>query len=323
MAPMHPWIREGVEAGLLRFIVSCAVKYARGPQMEGTNIYGELNWIMKTILAQSLVWEVQSSPEMEEFTQVPLFSVWTTLATLVEQCAGVLNSWKSAMWKYQGKARLKALCILHKHLLLTAPPTANGRIGSQVTGKFANLLNNTTLIGSNSFDKQFHRNERAFMHALIDADYKRLKLQISRDIISFMQGHPHSPDTYLVHFDYTHHTGVKVTVQARPAVPEPFSLYRNRRLHVVFVAFGVGPMPQYILPLRESSTTFNAALHRIAEEIPAEADELWVENKVRELMQSTEEVVEIHEATARRNQGPAGETDTLEEPGREKLGSRC
>jgi hypothetical protein len=102
---MHPWIWEAVETGLLRFIVSCAVKYARGPQMEGKNIYEEIGWIMNTILAQSLVpsrsvvtavhsahKEVQSSPEMEEFAQVPFFSVWTTLATLVEQRARVLNS---------------------------------------------------------------------------------------------------------------------------------------------------------------------------------------------------------------------------------------
>jgi hypothetical protein len=41
------------------------------------------------------------------------------------------------------------------------------------------------------------------MHALIDADYKkRLKRQISGDIISFMQAHHDSPDAYLVHFDY-------------------------------------------------------------------------------------------------------------------------
>jgi hypothetical protein len=30
------------------------------------------------------------------------------------------------------------------------------------------------------------------------------------------------------------------------------------------------------------------------EEIPTEADESWIENKMRELVQSTEEVVEIH-----------------------------
>ncbi|KAJ7845299.1 hypothetical protein B0H13DRAFT_2410061 [Mycena leptocephala] len=216
------------------------VRISRGipPGKRGDEVLPEIRERVEALALR----EVQSSPEMEEFTQVPLFSEWTTLATLVGQRAGGLNSWKSA----------------------------------------------------DSFDKQFHRNERAFMNALIDADYKRLKSQISPDIISFMQAHPHSPDAYLVHFNYTHHTGVKVTVRARPAVPGLFAWHRNLRLHGVFVAFGVGPMPQYILPLRESSTTFNAALHCIAEEIPAQADESWVENKVRELIQSTEEVVEIH-----------------------------
>jgi hypothetical protein len=130
------------------------------------------------------------------------------------------------------------------------------------------------------------------MHALIDADYKRLKLHISCDIIAFMQEHPDSPDAYLVHFDYMDHT--KVTVQARTATLELFPWYRNRRLHVVSVAFGLEPIPHYIVPLRESSTAFNDGLHRIVEDKPADADESWVEDKVRELMQSTEEVVGIH-----------------------------
>lgn len=161
--PMGP-VRESVEAEFLRFIVSCAVKYARGPRIEGTNIYEELGWIMKTILAQSLVScsvvtaihsalkEVQSSPEMEKFAQVPFFSVWTTLATLVEQRARVLNSWKSKgspwlaacnnmtvdhLWfwlillivrKDQSMARFKALCTLRRRLLLLLRlPT--GRLG--------------------------------------------------------------------------------------------------------------------------------------------------------------------------------------------------
>ncbi|KAJ7813015.1 hypothetical protein B0H13DRAFT_1925806 [Mycena leptocephala] len=261
--PMGP-AREAVETEFRRFIVSCAVKYARGPRIEGTDVYEELGWIMKTILAQSLVScsvvtaihsalkEAQSSPEMEKFAQVPFFSVWTTLATLVEQRARVLSSWKSA----------GSPCFLHiAEALITAGPTANRQIGAQVIGKFANLQNNITLIGlaSNPFDKQFHRRDRAFMHALIDADYKkRLKRQISRGIISFMQAHPDSP---------SRHRRRAVCLVQKPAAA--------CRLHRVWA----GSTSQYILPLRESSTAFNAGLHRVAEEIPAEADESWVENK--------------------------------------------
>jgi hypothetical protein len=172
--------REAVEAEFLRFIVSCAVKYARGPQIEGAKIYEEIGWIMKTIFAQSLVScsevtaihsalkEVQSSPEMEEFAQVPFFSVWITLATLVEQRARVLNSWKSAGSHWL--AACNNMTVDHSCLssvltnstnsversrhgevqsavhiaqaLITAPPTATRQIRAQVTGKFANLQNN-------------------------------------------------------------------------------------------------------------------------------------------------------------------------------------
>ncbi|KAF7363101.1 MYND-type domain-containing protein [Mycena venus] len=312
IAPMHPWVREAVEAGFLRFLVCCAVKHARGPPMEGTYIYEELGWIMKTILAQSLVScsvvtamhsalkEVQSSPEMEEFAQLPLFSVWTTLATLVEHHARVLNSWKSAGSPWLAACnnmtcgKIKARRDLKRcaHCTSAYYCSSDCQRADWCAGH-REICQSSEQYHPHSFDKQFHRHERAFMHALVAADYKRLKSQISCDIISFMQAHPDSPDAYLVHFDYTEHTGVKATIQARRPVPELFAWYRNRRLYVVSVAFGLGPMSQYILPLREN-TTFNAGLHRIAEEIPTEADESWVENKVRELMQSTEEVVEIH-----------------------------
>ncbi|KAJ7813333.1 hypothetical protein B0H13DRAFT_1925561 [Mycena leptocephala] len=279
-----------LKLGSCDFIVSCAVKYARGPQMEGTNIYEELTWIMKTILAQSLVWEVQSSPEMEEFTQVPLFSEWTTLATLVGQRAGGLNSWKSAVWKYQGKARLKALCTLHKHLLLTTPPTAKG--GCQSSEQYhphrvqsvAFNFSLTVFFSPDSFDKQFHRNERAFMNALIDADYKSASPQ---------------PDAYLVHFNYTHHTGVRSPSEhdRRPRAvclaQKPSATWRLRRVW--------GGMHSTFFLCERAARLSMPGLHCIAEEIPAQADESWVENK----------------ATARRNQGPAGETDTLEERNRD------
>ncbi|KAJ7893806.1 hypothetical protein B0H13DRAFT_1886221 [Mycena leptocephala] len=81
-----------------------------------------------------------------------------------------------------------------------------------------------------------------------------------------------------------------------PSPPSPSCLLGTETGRLGYVWFGLGPTPQYILPLRESSTAFNAGLHRIAEEIPVEADESWVENKVRQLVQSTEEIVEIHQA---------------------------
>jgi hypothetical protein len=193
MAPIHPSVREAVEAGLPRFIVSCAVKWARGPQMQGVNIYEELAWFT-SILTQSLVScsvviavhsaikEVQSSPEMEEFAQVPLYSAWTTVATLVEQRADVLNSWKSAGYPWlaacnnmmvdqlcsssvftdltasveglrQDETR-SAVRIAPAHI--TARPTANEWIGSQVIGKFANLQNSTTSVGSSPLPVTFH-----------------------------------------------------------------------------------------------------------------------------------------------------------------------
>ncbi|KAJ7908734.1 hypothetical protein B0H13DRAFT_2331106 [Mycena leptocephala] len=274
--PMGP-AREVVEAELLRFIVSCAVKYTRGPQIEGTNLYEELGWIMKTI-AESLVScsvvtaihsalkEVQSSLEMDEFAQVPVFSVWTTLATLVEQRARVLNSWKSAgspwlaAWNNMTYGKIKAWRDLKRCAHCRSAYYCSSNCQQADWGAW----------------RPFHRRERAFMHALIDADYKKRRIMTHQTRISCISTT----------------NGVKATV------PELFTWYRNRRLQVVFIAFELGPTSQYIPPAPPPPHSSSAKEQhgfqcRIVEEIPAEADESWVENKMRELVQSAE-VVEIH-----------------------------
>ncbi|KAJ6573267.1 hypothetical protein B0H10DRAFT_2433615 [Mycena sp. CBHHK59/15] len=189
------------------------------------------------------------------------------MATLVEERIRVLNSWESCD---SGKTGFQAVRKMRKRTLL--------------------LLRMSTL----TLDKYFPRRERAFIRALLDADYKRLKPQISRDVILFMHAYPNTPDTYFVHFDYTHFGSVVATVRPRSDLVYLPAWYRRTRLHVVFAARGKGPMPDYLVPLLSSSTAFDAGLHRIANEIPAGADISLVENKVWELIQATTEVVEIH-----------------------------
>jgi hypothetical protein len=54
--PMCPWTGERVRASVLRFIISCAVKYPSGPQENDTS--GDLNCIVSSLVAQSLVSDV-------------------------------------------------------------------------------------------------------------------------------------------------------------------------------------------------------------------------------------------------------------------------
>jgi hypothetical protein len=49
-----------------------------------------------------------------------------------------------------------------------------------------------------TLEKYFPRRDRAFIRALLDADCKRLKPQISRDVILFMHAYLNTRDAYFV-----------------------------------------------------------------------------------------------------------------------------
>ncbi|KAF7363108.1 MYND-type domain-containing protein [Mycena venus] len=297
-APMYPWIAGAVKASLLRFIVSCAIR-----STTQDDVSEQLRWLLRTLLPQSLVSctviavmrstfaNDRDTAPMHEFAKLPLFQDWTTLAALVEERIGMLNSWESAGCSWSVACdNLKCRKIQARRDSRRCARCASAYYCSsgcqRVDWRAHHRDSRSTGISP--------RRERAFIRALLDADYKRLKPHISRDIVLFMHAHPTSPDAYFVHFDYTHSGSVAATVRPRSDLVDLPAWYHRTRLHVVFAARGKGPMPDYLVPLLSSSTAFDAGLRRVAGEVPAGTDISVVENEVRELIQATADVVEIH-----------------------------
>ncbi|KAJ7023078.1 hypothetical protein C8F04DRAFT_1306476 [Mycena alexandri] len=306
LPPMYPWISEAVRAGLLRFIISCAVKYSSGSQED--EIYRDLGWILFTLVPQSRISDVAVSTFVEECVEV--LDSWESMGrpwaaacnnTMVPHLPDISTIANYSPSAAQSRPDENSNAARDARALSTALPNASVLIGVRATEKPAELYIMT--------NRRYSRHQCAFIRAMLDADYKRSKFQISCDIVLFMYAHPHpsAPDiaNFYVQFDYTYNSGrVVATVLPRSDLQRElsasvFATYRGMRLHTIL--FAPPSMPekrQFVYPLRVSSSTFDEGLRAIASEIPAGADVFWykglVEHKVRTLMETEGKVVEIH-----------------------------
>ncbi|KAF7339178.1 MYND-type domain-containing protein [Mycena venus] len=309
-----PWVGHALDAGLLRFIISCALKSMALPPTDREDMTGQLKWLVHSFLPLNLVsYPVmtamkRSFPDAQrascdpKFAKSPLAPHWNMLIKLVEERVVLLDAWEAAgspslracankmCRKIRAKEEFKCCARCRTAYCSSECQRADWRADHRESCKLGrNPLNHP-------FEWLFRRRERAFIRLLLDADYKRMKLQISRDIVLFMRAHAHTdaPDAFQVLFDYKRPEGVKAIVVSRS--DDSAGRYRGTRLHAVLLALGT-PQP-HLFPLHTSSPVFEDGLCRIASEIPLGANALsytaFVEAKVQALMQATEDVVEIH-----------------------------
>ncbi|KAJ7832447.1 hypothetical protein B0H13DRAFT_2679137 [Mycena leptocephala] len=295
MDPMYRWVAEAVKAGLLQCTILCAVQFASMPQGE-SDIFVDLNLVVLRLLGKTLVshavvtaWrgasaDAHKASQIPEFAPLPQYRHWKKIAKLAGERVGMLQSWEAsgcpwAACRKVQKRRISSAVQIAK-MLITAPPNVNTFIGAQLA------------------EMRFPWRERAFMRVLVDADYKTLKPQISRDIVLFMHSHPDAPNVFFVQFDYTSVRGVTATVLPQSNLDSAPD-YGSSRLHAMLLGMGMVTQHPYVLPLQTNSTAFDAGLLRIAGEMPAGADASGyiqlVEEKVHALMQATEgKVIEVH-----------------------------
>ncbi|KAJ7249205.1 hypothetical protein B0H12DRAFT_701184 [Mycena haematopus] len=309
-----PWVGHALDAGLLRFIISCALKSMTLPPTDREDMIGQLEWLVRSCLPLTLISypvvtamkrsfaDAQRASCVPKFAKSPLAPHWNMLTKLVEERVVLLDAWEAAgspspracANKMCGRirARDEFKCCARCRTAYCSPECqqADWRADHRKSCK----LGRNPL--SYPFDWLFSRRERAFIRLLLNTDYKRLKLQISRDIVLFMhaQAHADAPDAFQVLFDYKRPEGVKATVLSRS--DDSAGRYRGTRLHAVLLGLGT-PKP-HLFPLHTSSPAFENGLRCVANEIPVGADApsytTFVEAKVRALMQATEDVVEIH-----------------------------
>ncbi|KAF7341407.1 MYND-type domain-containing protein [Mycena venus] len=310
--PVYLRVTEAVRAGLLRVIISCAVKDI---QMPGGDVPHELEWLVIRFLPRTLVFhgvvaamrdslsDTRTAAEIPEFKTTPLFPHWIALDRSVDDRVGVLNSWESAGRPWSAVCEntvcgaIKSMkgfnrCAGCESVLYCSSECqrADWRTSHREVCKL--LLPHRPY----SFDGRFPRRARAFVRALLDADHRRLKFQTSYDIVLFMHSHPDAPDAFFVQFDYTNGRA-STSVFPRTELYLPVH-HRVNQVHTMLVMLGRQEQ-RYLLPLRASSTAFTEGLSRIAGEIPAGANIILyrelVEHKLRALIQETEgRVIEIH-----------------------------
>ncbi|KAJ7911182.1 hypothetical protein B0H13DRAFT_2483298 [Mycena leptocephala] len=302
--PMYPRVAEALGAGLLRFIIGCAVKYGRTTPIESVDVSPSLGWVMRILRYHTLVsWTVitamrdaftdaQKSPQYREFTKLPLFQRWTEMAEDFEHRLQALEEWETTgcHWVACSKTtrKFKRCAGCESAYFCSAEfQCVDWRAAHR------DVCQSLKYDPHCSLYRRFTRRDRAFMRVLIDHDYTTLKYQIFRDVVLFMHSHPDDQDGFFVHLDHT--CGVLATVLPRCDFPEFFAGYRDTRMRPVLISFGTFndvTRPHYVFPLGASSTVLDTGLHRIAREIPAgaEASEYTplVEQRVLELMQAAE-----------------------------------
>ncbi|KAJ7847689.1 hypothetical protein B0H13DRAFT_1907171 [Mycena leptocephala] len=260
---------RGAGAGLLRFIIGCAVKYGRTTPIESVDVSPSLGWVMRILRYHTLVsWTVitamrdaftdaQKSPQYREFTKLPLFQRWTEMAEDFEHRLQALEEWETTgcHWVACSKTtrkfkRSECQCVHWR-------------------AAHRDVCQSLKYDPHCSLYRRFTRRDRAFMRVLIDHDYTTLKYQIFRDVVLFMHSHPDDQDGFFVHLDHT--CGVLATVLPRCDFPEFFAGYRDTRMRPVLISFGTFndvTRSHYVFPLGASSTVLDTGLHRIAREIP-------------------------------------------------------
>ncbi|KAJ7111651.1 hypothetical protein C8R43DRAFT_154748 [Mycena crocata] len=102
-SPGYPWVVEALESGLLRAIVTSALKGGNKGGNDDINIQDQLHYFLNALLPASLVYrsvvvamhqavgDVKEFIENQEFRRSPLFASWRALMILARQRTRLLN----------------------------------------------------------------------------------------------------------------------------------------------------------------------------------------------------------------------------------------
>ncbi|KAJ7657186.1 hypothetical protein DFH06DRAFT_458926 [Mycena polygramma] len=316
--PTYPAISQALQAGLLRLIVSCALKPITTPGSGIADPSPELRWLLLVVISRATVSYIgitqlqrfcleERAADSAVFKALPLFQEWKVLAHWVESRSKLLDTWESA-----GRPSFMS-CDND-----TCGKIAGNREFRRCTGCQSATYcshecqradwrpSHRALCQSLPYDRQhvlenrLPSRERGFMCTLLDEAYLRSRFAILRDIVLFMHAHPDAPREFFVQFDFRR-GDAQLSVLPRSGLAAgntiPVSMQRCAQLHAILA--GPGVAPHHWFPLRSSSKALEDGLDRIACDIPTGVDIFWytalVDHKVRALIREMEGVViEIH-----------------------------
>ncbi|KAF7332953.1 hypothetical protein MVEN_02401200 [Mycena venus] len=242
--PIHLTVAKAVRAGLLRVIISCAVK---SPQED---VRSEFNWLVITVLPRTLVFHAvvvamrdcfgdarAAAAQIDGFSTTDLFPSWNALGDLVDYRIGVLNSWESTGMPGPSACNHCGNTKAIKEFKRCAGCERTYYCSSEcqrIDWRVSHRAACPILSHNSFFNKSFTRRERGFIHALIDADHARLRFQTCFDSVCFMHSHPETPLTFFVQLDYTNGRPV-------PSVLSTSNLAKRPLFQIHAIVVGRGP----------------------------------------------------------------------------------
>ncbi|KAJ7776881.1 hypothetical protein DFH07DRAFT_979065 [Mycena maculata] len=280
-------------------------------------MYSDLKELLCTILPKGLVSYTVVIQMKKSFSEIgtaqnqrishsPLFENWNGLKTLVEERVKVLDTWESAgrpsflacdnmkCNKINKKDRFRRCSACHSASYCSSE--------CQRVDWLDRHRNTCDTFRSTHLAYGIHTRERAFMRALLHADYQRLRFEILLLTLGFMNQQP--AETVFVYFDYTSASGVKFQVcskaemhHADEHITAPWDRVARAdgrmALHVMRFRLGQSPY-EMVIPLRTTSLRLHDGVRRIASIINT-LQPSQVEALLRALMQTADrEGTEIH-----------------------------
>ncbi|KAJ6480579.1 hypothetical protein C8R47DRAFT_1136226 [Mycena vitilis] len=315
--PGYPWVVQALQAGILRHIIVLGERILtpadKGIYLALKRLLCEtfpgalLSYRVLKQMKQSIA-EVEAASKSLAFSQSALNGEWTALTRLLKDRLELLGKWEA-----EGRPSF-LVCDNMKCAKIGMKKQFRCCSGCQLASYCSAECQRRDWVDTHrdacdafrftrhhNLDTQFCTHERAFMRAVLQADYEYYRFAIASSILKFMAATPGVP--FFVLFDYTGPNGLRLSVSAKDLLfVNRYSTAQWRRFadaggrmmfHVVRV-WGGGAHSNVITPLRASSPKFYEGLQRIAKKVPALAPS-QVDALLEALIQTTErEVVEIH-----------------------------
>ncbi|KAJ7177613.1 hypothetical protein C8R46DRAFT_1074732 [Mycena filopes] len=306
--PGYPWTVQALQAGLLRRVVAFEPRFAteadagKFPDLLGTVLPRTL--VSYTVIAEmrTVFLELESLSQSADFSRSALYGRWQTLQTLVHERGKILDAWEasgraSSLACYNMKCDKIDSRDFFRRCSVCCNASYCSRGCQQLDWKAGHRQECSILrYATRTYGEiGLHHNEKNFICALVDSEYRRLRVDIAMHILRFMTSYPGMP--FFVAFDFTGASGVQYSVLPMSRlgfgadIPHWARLARaggRLMLHAVRLGHGLN-WSSVAFPLRATSSQFYDGLVEIANsEGVFELQYSQAEGLVRDLIERTD-----------------------------------
>ncbi|KAJ7171493.1 hypothetical protein C8R46DRAFT_1349445 [Mycena filopes] len=290
MGPGYKGLEEALHAGLIRHLLRFTPKIVQETRngmhddvqdlLSSVLLSGLVSYPILTLMKASLP-DIETAFQNKTFLKSVLFKDWELLRQLIIQRVKVLDTWDGAgRPSFVACDNMKCTKIANKtRFKRCAACNGNAYCSPECQRADWHVAHRNTCPGLSAAGfnmKQMLRSrERAFLRALLHADYLRLRFQVCIQTISFIRAYP--GEEYFVVFDYSEAGESKAEVCARSTLSPAEGAGQwaraarsDGRMTVHIMRIGMGKLnQQLIFPLRAETPRLQHGLRRIVSKIQA------------------------------------------------------